>query len=74
MTAFASAECAVRPKKEWASEDTLKQALTEEGYTIKKFKVDGNCYEIYGRNKQGKKVEIYFDTKTLEIVKAEIEK
>ncbi|HOY86120.1 MAG: PepSY domain-containing protein [Methylotenera sp.] len=74
MTAFASAECAVHPKEEWGSEDTLKQALTEEGYTIKKFKVDGNCYEIYGRNKQGKKVEIYFDTKTLEIVKAEIEK
>jgi len=64
----------VHPKEEWGSEDTLKQALTEEGYTIKKFKVDGNCYEIYGRNKQGKKVEIYFDTKTLEIVKAEIEK
>lgn len=69
--AFASADCAEHPKEEWASEDTLKQALTDEGYTIKKFKVDGNCYEMYGRNKEGKKVEIYFDTKTLAIVKAE---
>lgn len=74
LQALAGADCAVHPKEEWASEDTLKQALSEEGYTIKKFKVDGNCYEIYGRNKQGKKVEIYFDTKTLTIVKAEIEK
>lgn len=72
--AMASAECPVHPKEEWASEDTLKQALQEEGYKIKKFKVDGNCYEIYGRNKEGKKVEIYFDTKTLAIIKAEIEK
>lgn len=68
---LASADCPVYPKAEWASEDVLKQALADEGYTIKKFKVDGNCYEIYGRNKDGKKVEIYFDTKTLAIIKAE---
>jgi hypothetical protein len=74
LQAIAAADCPVHPKSEWASEDTLKQALTEEGYSIKKFKVDGNCYEIYGRNKQGKKVEIYFDTKTLAIIKAEVEK
>ena len=70
----AGADCKAHPKEEWTSEDTLKQALKDEDYTIKKFKVDGNCYEIYGRNKEGKKVEIYFDTKTLEIVKAEVEK
>lgn len=74
LQAFADADCALHPKSEWVPEDTLKQALSEEGYSIKKFKVDGNCYEIYGRNKQGKKVEIYFDTKTLAIIKAEIEK
>lgn len=72
--AFASADCVAHPKDEWAPEDTLKQALKDEGYTIKKFKVDGDCYEMYGRNKEGKKVEIYFDTKTLAIVKAEVER
>lgn len=70
--AFASAECPYYPKEEWASEATLKQNLADKGYTIKKFKVEGNCYEIYGRNKRGKKVEIYFDAKTLDIVKAEV--
>lgn len=69
---LASAECPYYPKEEWASEATLKQTLADKGYTIKKFKIDGNCYEIYGRNKRGKKVEIYFDVKTLEIVKAEV--
>lgn len=67
---FAAADCKSYPKEEWASEETLKEALEAEGYTIKKFKVDGNCYEIYGRSKEGKKVEIYFDMKTLAIVKA----
>lgn len=71
---IAAADCKAYPKEEWASEDTLKEALDAEGYTIKKFKIDGDCYEIYGRNKAGKKVEIYFDMKTLDIVKAEIEK
>jgi len=71
LQALASADCPVYPKSEWAAEETLKKALTDEGYTIKKFKVDGNCYEMYGRNKEGKKVEIYFDTKTLAIIKAE---
>lgn len=71
LQALASADCPVYPKEEWASEETLKQALQEEGYKIKKFKIDGNCYEIYGRNKEGKKVEIYFDMKTLGIIKAE---
>jgi hypothetical protein len=69
--AMASADCPAYPKEEWASEDTLKQALKDEGYKIKKFKIDGNCYEMYGLNKEGKKVEIYFDMKTFAIVKAE---
>ena len=73
LQAIASADCPVYPKEEWASEETLKKTLNEEGYKIKKFKIDGNCYEIYGRNKEGKKVEIYFDMKTLAIVKAEVE-
>ncbi len=69
-TVYAAADCPAYPKEEWAAEDTLKQALLDEGYKIKKFKIDGDCYEMYGRNKEGKKVEIYFDMKTLAIVKA----
>jgi hypothetical protein len=69
--ALASADCPAYPKEEWADEVTLKQALQDEGYKIKRFKIDGNCYEIYGVNNKGKKVEIYFDMKTLAIIKAE---
>lgn len=73
-SAFASAKCAVHPKNEWMPEAEAQAKIKAEGYTIKKFKVDGNCYEIYGTNKDGKKVEIYYDTKTLEVVKSELEK
>ena len=57
-----------------ANIEILPTTLQEEGYTIKKLHTSGNCYEIYGKNKVGKHVEIYFDTKTYAIIKAEIEK
>lgn len=72
--AFADANCIKHPKEEWMKEADAKAKLEAQGYKIRKFKVDGNCYEIYGHNKEGKKVEIYFDTKTLAVVKSEIEK
>ena len=73
-SALAKADCKAYPKAEWMKEADAKAKIEAQGYTISKFKVDGNCYEIYGKNKEGKKVEIYFDAKTLETVKAEIEK
>ncbi len=74
LTALAGAKCEAHPKAEWIKDSDARAKLEEQGYKIRKFKIDGNCYEIYGWNKEGKKVEIYFDTKTLDIVKSEIEK
>lgn len=73
-SAFAKANCKAYPKSEWMSEADAKAKIEAQGFTIAKFKVDGNCYEIYGRNKAGKKVEIYYDAKSLEPVKTEVEK
>jgi hypothetical protein len=73
-SALAGANCTKYPKAEWMTEDQAKAKIESLGYKIRKFKVDGNCYEIYGENKDGKKAEVYFDAKTLEVVKAEIGK
>ena len=71
-SALAAANCPKYPKNEWMPQDEAKTRIEAMGYKIDKFKIDGNCYEIYGSNKDGKKVEIYFDTKSLDVVKAEI--
>lgn len=63
-SSFGSADCKLYPKNLWMEGAELKSRLEAEGYTIKDFHVDGNCYEIYGKDKDGKKVEIYFDAKT----------
>lgn len=70
---LAGAKCEKHPKRDWMSEADAKAKIEAQGYQIKKFKVDGNCYEIYG-TKDGKKAEVYFDTRTLDVVKAEISK
>ena len=72
---WAKTECTKEPKEKWkdakAFEDDLQK---KDGYKIKKFKTtEGNCYEIYGWNKEGKKVEIYFNPVNGEKVKEEIE-
>lgn len=60
-TAMASPTCTA-PKEKWQPEATFKKDLEAQGYQIKNFKVTkGQCYEIYGTDKAGKKVEIYFD-------------
>lgn len=69
---FAKADCPKNPKEKWLSEEQMKAKITEMGYKIKVFKVSGDCYEIYGWNKEGKKVEIYFNTADGSIVKSEI--
>jgi len=68
---WAGANCKANPKNEWMSEADAKTKIVGQGYKIEKFKIDGNCYEIYGSDKEGKKVEIYFDTKSLDVVKME---
>jgi len=75
----AGADCKDNPKSSWLSEfEIQKKIVNDYGFAIKKFKIDGNCYEIYGweksDNKDGKqRIEVYFDTKTGEIVKKEID-
>ncbi len=71
--AHAAADCEAHPKEQWMKEDALKAALRDAGYTIRKFHVDGNCYEMYGHNEKGQRVEIYMDTVTGRPVKAFID-
>jgi hypothetical protein len=68
-SAFAAPQCTNAPRVQWLTEAAMKQKVLDQGYTIKVFQVSGNCYEIYGKNKAGKNVEIYFDPTDGRIVK-----
>lgn len=68
--AFAGPQCTDAPKNAWLPEAAMKQKIADAGYAIGKFKVtDGNCYEIYGKDKAGGKVEIYYNPVDGNVVK-----
>ena len=68
--AFAKKTCTNLPKEKWMSVESFKTKVIAEGYQIRKFKQPGSCYEIYGTDKNGKEVEIYFNPVDGSIVKA----
>lgn len=59
--AHAKKSCTDEPKSKWMSEEAFKKKAMEDGYTIRKFKQPGTCYEIYGTDRDGKNVEVYFN-------------
>lgn len=70
--AFANDRCNV-PMAEWQPIEALQQKLEAEGWKVKTLKTDDGCYEAYAIDDKGRRVETYFNPKTFEIVKSEIE-
>jgi hypothetical protein len=48
------------PQKSWKSIAALQTSLKRDGWQVRKAKVDGGCYEVYGTDPQGRRVEAYF--------------
>ena len=54
--------CTTTPRSEWMPADEMQLLAKHRGYRIKTFKVSkGNCYELYGFDREGRIVEAYFD-------------
>lgn len=65
-----STQCTSAPQSDWLNVNDFQAKLSNEGYTISQFKqTEGNCYEIYGVDPDGTKVEIYFNPVDASIVK-----
>jgi hypothetical protein len=68
-SAFAGPTCTSESKDKWMSESAMKAKIVELGYKFKVFKITtGNCYEIYGQDKSGKRIEVYFHPVTGSVV------
>lgn len=70
--AWAGPQCTQEPASKWMDAAKFQAQLKQQGYVVAKFKITtGHCYEIYGQDKTGAKVEIYFDPVHGKIVKQE---
>ena len=68
-TALAGPTCTSEPKQKWITEADMKAKAVQLGYKYKIFKVTvGNCYEIYGQDQKGQRIEVYFHPITGAIV------
>ena len=59
-------KCKAGAQKNWKTPKVLTEKLAKEGWTVRKSKVDGGCYEVYGTTPEGDRVEAYFHPVTLE--------
>ena len=58
--------CEAGPQSGWKTQTELKANLIKKGWTVKKSKIDGGCYEVYGTTPEGDRVEAYFHPVSLE--------
>ncbi len=59
------ATCDSGPKASWQPQAKLAQMLQDQGWTVRRIKEDGGCYEVYGLDDKGRRVEAYFHPLTL---------
>ena len=59
------ATCDSGPKSGWQPTEKLEKQLTERGWTVRRVKEDGGCYEVYAIDGKGQRVEAYFHPVTL---------
>jgi hypothetical protein len=57
------------PEAEWQPKETLQKKLESDGWVVKTIKVDEGCYEVYGKDAAGKRMETYFDPKSFQVMK-----
>ena len=66
--ALATGKMTARPARRRAgrARTRCKASLVKQGWQVRKSKVDGGCYEVYGTDPQGNRVEAYFHPVTFE--------
>ena len=65
LPAFAEDICTV-DKADWRPVEELEATLQDKGWTISNVKEEDGCYEVYGKDADGQRVEIFFDPATFE--------
>lgn len=65
-SAHGDVQCPNEPKAEWRPQMDLQRKLVSEGWRVRQVKVFSTCYEVYGFDAKGERVEAFFNPKTFE--------
>ena len=69
--ALAGDDCDV-PVSQWQSRDAVMRRAAQQGWQVQRLKIDDGCYEIRGRDAQGREFKAKLDPKTLEPLKMKL--
>lgn len=53
-------QCEATEQSAWLSKAEITEKLENDGWSVRFVKKDGGCWEVYGTNPDGKRVEGYF--------------
>ena len=65
-------DCRV-PMADWQPREAVQKMAEAKGWIVRRIKTDDGCYEIKGRDTQGREIEVKLDPGTLAIVEMEYE-
>ncbi|MCG3200712.1 MAG: hypothetical protein NFCOHLIN_00574 [Gammaproteobacteria bacterium] len=57
------------PVQDWQPRDAVMQMAAQQGWQVQRLKIDDGCYEIRGRDAQGRAFKARLDPQTLRIMK-----
>lgn len=65
-------ECEV-PMAKWQPRAAIMQLAQEQGWVVRRIKIEEGCYAVYSRTPDGQPMEIHLNPATLEILRMERE-
>ena len=68
---LAGDDCDV-PLSQWQSRDAVMRRAELQGWQVQRLKIDDGCYEIRGRDAQGREFKAKLDPRTLEPLKMKL--
>ena len=56
--------CTTLPQDKWLSIEAIEKIVSDRGYKVAKSKIKGACAEVYARDSQGQRIELFLDPAT----------
>ncbi|MCC7463872.1 MAG: PepSY domain-containing protein [Gammaproteobacteria bacterium] len=66
--ALSADDCEV-PVQQWQSREAVRQMAAAQGWEVQRLKIDDGCYEIHGKDSQGRTFKAKIDPQSLKVVK-----
>jgi len=61
------------PMSDWQPREVVARFAEENGWAVRRIKIDDGCYEIDGRDGEGRRIEVTVHPSTLQVIEIEYE-